>query len=533
MKNGYFQIGCSNGGTIVKVVKPEDGGRFVSAKEIADYLTLHGILYDAGAITRGIQEAAVAAKNEFLFLVNKDLVPEIRESYLLNISQDRMMAVAKFYPPSMKGQRMSADEFIHDLTHKGIIFGIQKEAIENFFKTPSYCTEFVVAKGEEPRQGADARIEYFFETDLRAKPTLSEDGSVDFFHLNTINHCKKDDILARLYPEDKGEDGTSIYGEHIKPREVKRRSLKFGRNIKLSEDRCVITSEVNGHVMLVEDKVFVSNVLEVENVDTATGNIDYEGSVQVNGNVCTNFKISARGNVQVRGVVEGAEIEADGDIIIERGMNGMGKGVLKAGGNVVSKFIENSSVKAGGYVSTESILHSTVMAGTEINVTGKKGFITGGRVCATNLIHVKTLGSPMGADTIVEIGVDPAVKVRMQELQKMVVEHKKSIDATHPVLTATLQKIQQGVKMKPEQLKYFQEMLQEENAKKQEMETALKEMERLQVILDESAAAKVEVTGEVYSGTKICIADVSMIVKNPMTYCKFIKSQGDVKMVAL
>ena len=53
------------------------------------------------------------------------------------------------------------------------------------------------------------------------------------------------------------------------------------------------------------------------------------------------------------------------------------------------------------------------MAGTEINVTGRKGFITGGRVSAANVIRVKTLGSPMGADTIVEVGADPSVKLRI------------------------------------------------------------------------------------------------------------------------
>ena len=58
-------------------------------------------------------------------------------------------------------------------------------------------------------------------------------------------------------------------------------------------------------------------------------------------------------------------------------------------------------------------------------------------------------------------------------------------------------------------------------------------MEGLQQLLDESAAAKIEVTGEVFGGTRICIADVSMVVKNSMTYCKFVKSQGDVKMVSL
>ena len=66
-----------------------------------------------------------------------------------------------------------------------------------------------------------------------------------------------------------------------------------------------------------------------------------------------------------------------------------------------------------------------------------------------------------------------------------------------------------------------------------EQEDCMKEMQSLQAILDESANARVEVTGEVFGGTRICIADVSMVVKNSMNYCKFIKSQGDVKMVAL
>lgn len=92
-------------------------------------------------------------------------------------------------------------------------------------------------------------------------------------------------------------------------------------------------------------------------------------------------------------------------------MNGMGRGVLATKGNVVAKYLENATVSAKGYVSTESILHSRVMAGTEINVTGRKGFITGGRVSAANVIRVKTLGSPMGADTIVEVGAGSVCEI--------------------------------------------------------------------------------------------------------------------------
>ena len=498
MRNGYFQIGCTGGGTVVRLVKPVDGGNEVTAREIAEYLSGHGIVYDAGLLTKGIQTAASVANNEFLFLVNKDIIPEIRESYVLTIRPDKMIASVRFYPPSMKGERMTAQEFLMDLKVKGIVFGIKEKEIEAFFEKPRYCTDFIVAMGVPARNGCDARIKYFFNTDLQSRPALSEDGSVDFFHLNTICHCKKGEVLARLYPEDPGENGTTIYGEIVKPREVKRKHLE----LEFMRTGCQLRNTVIG-------------------------------SVLVNGNVLTNFSIKAQGHVEIRGVVEGACIEAGGDIIIARGMNGMGRGVLATKGNVVAKYLENATVNAKGYVSTESILHSRVMAGTEINVTGRKGFITGGRVSAANVIRVKTLGSPMGADTIVEVGADPSVKLRIQELQKLVVEHKKAIEISHPVLTANMQKLRQGVKLKPDQMKYFQEMLQEENRRNQEIEQYLQEMESLQAILDASSNAKVEVSGEVFAGTKICIGDVSMVVKNSMKFCKFVKQQGDVKMTAL
>lgn len=533
MRNGYFQLVCGADETALKVFAPAGEGKPINLKELAEYLTRQGVAFEMPLLNRAIQESPRSENGEYQITLNRNPSVEVRENYLLHLSDDRMIAAARFYPPSVNGERMTVEEFFNDLEQKNIKYGVRTEELKKFFLQPAYCREILVARGLPPRHGTDARIEYYFETNLHAKPTLKEDGSVDFFNLNTINHCSKGDVLARLFPGNPGEAGRNIYGEPTKPRDIKRLSLKYGRNITLSDDHQVLTADVDGHVTLVEDKVFVSNVLEVENVDNATGNIDYDGSVRVNGNVCTNFSVKAKGDIEVKGVVEGAYLEAGGNIIINRGMNGMARGVLKAEGNVISKFIENSKVSAGGYVSTESILHSEVMAGTEITVDGRRGFITGGKVSAGNLIKVKMLGSAMGADTIVEVGADPAVKQRIQELQKLIMENKNQIDTIHPVLTATARKLSQGVKFKPEQIKYFQEMLTEEKQKKQEMEAGIKEMESLQLLLDGSAAAKVEVTGEVFVGTRICIADVSMIVRNSMKYCKFVKSQGDVKMTAL
>lgn len=150
---------------------------------------------------------------------------------------------------------------------------------------------------------------------------------------------------------------------------------------------------------LVGGKVFVSDVYEVPaDVDNSTGNIEYSGSVTVRGNVKGGFRISAKGDIVVEGIVEDAELYAGGQIIVKRGIHGMGKGVLQAGGNVLCKFIENAKVISGGYVDSEAILHSQVDAYSDVIVDGKKGFITGGIIRAGNLVSAKTIGICDGDD---------------------------------------------------------------------------------------------------------------------------------------
>lgn len=529
MKNGYFQLEAVSEGMNICIIPPEGEGEKVRINEVADYLNSRGYVYDLPALNKAI-ESGESAK----VMVTGTSESLERESYRLTLSEDNMLATVRFYAPAVNGELMTYEEFQKDLSFRYISYGICEDQLHAFFDEGKreYCTDIVVAQGLAPRHGTDARIEYYFNTDLSTKPAQNDDGSVDFFHLNTVCPCKAGQELARIIPADEGDFGYNIQGERIKPREVKRVSLKFGRNIELSEDRLSITSQVDGHVTLVDDKVFVSNILEVENVDNSTGNIDYEGSVEIKGNVCTNFEVRARGNIIVRGVVEGAILVAGGDIIIERGVNGMGKGVLAAKGNIVSKFLENTNASAGGYVSTDSILHSKVYAGTEVTVSGKKGFITGGQVCATNLISVKTLGSSMGASTIVEVGAQPEIKNRFHELQKQVAEDQKTLKSIQPILAAYEQKKNDGMQIEKEKLKYILSLKQVQTQKTHEIEKNLEEIERIQSLIENKNNAQVAVSGEVYPGTKIVISEVSMVVQKPMKFCRFVKKYGDVKMIS-
>ena len=524
--HSYFQIINEANKTCLKLVA---GKEPILVSEVVEYLERHQIAFNLPEVNK----AVLSLQSDTVIELCQQKTYPIKGELHLIISENRMHATGRFYPPSNDGPEMTETDIIEEMRFKGVVFGIDKDKIRYFLKEKEYCTNITLAQGKEVRQGTDAYIEYLFNTDLKAKPTVNPDGSVDFFHLNIINHVKKGDCLARLHPEDRGDDGMDVCGGIVHPRTVKKEIIRFGRNIELSEDRKEIYAQVDGHVTLVDNKVFVSNVMTVENVDLSTGDIEYEGNLQVNGNVCSNFRIKVHGDVEIRGVVEGAEIIAGGNITIARGVNGMNKGNLHAGGNIVAKYIENGTVEARGYVQADSILHRRVLAGTEIRVGGKKGFITGGYVCATNLVDVKTLGSELGANTIVEIGVSPETKQRYEYLQQQLAKDNKTISSARPILESTKTKIRSGVKLSPEQVRHVQELSNAVTKTKKNIEALTKELEQMEELLSVDSDAQIIVRGKVYPGTKLVIADVSKIIKTQVQYCRFVRQKGDVTMVGM
>ncbi len=524
-----FRLICDEKGARLKLFPATDGGAPIEIGTLVDYLNFSKVDF----LVPDVSKAVADLTEETTLELNTNPTAPIGESFSIEFTEENMACVGRFLPPSEGGSLNEFDDIMASLKRQGVVFGIKEDAIKEFLSDRKYFTDVILAEGKEPVQGQDAVIEYFFNTDLKARPTLKDDGSVDFFNLNIINHVSEGDLLARLTREVPGKYGQSVLGEKTKPRDVRKRVLRFGRNIRLSEDKNEIFSTCDGHVTLVDGRVFVSNVMQVENVDPSTGNIEYEGNVQVNGNVATNFSIKARGNVEVRGVVEGAEIQAGGNITIARGMNGMSRGVLKAGGNVIAQFIENSTVEADGYVEAGSIMHSQVLAGTEVHVGGKRGFISGGKVAATTLVEAKILGSDMGTDTIVEIGISPTIKRRHKELEEIIDGNNKTINRAIPILEAARDKAASGIEMSPEQIDNIKGLAAIVKTKKKEQHDNYAELEEIKALLADEKKASVVVKDTVYPGVKVAISDVSKIIKEPVKYCRFVKERGDVKMVGM
>lgn len=525
--NGYFQIINEEMQTSVMLYPAKDGGLELDITEVADYLTFREIDYNLSALYAAAKELSGEPKK--VFLNTRKGMPE-EEMLKVWISGDAMSATVRFYAPSNDGGVMDKEEIINDLKSRGVVFGICEEVLERFLARRQYCKDYEMALGQERTRGEDARVEFLFNTDTKARPTLQEDGSVDFFHLNTINNCNSGDVLARLIPPVPSQPGRTVRGELIPGRETKKAHLRFGKNVELSEDGNELIAKVSGHITLEGDRVSVSDVLSLKAVDSSTGNIEYSGSVQITGSVCENYSVHAGGNVVVEGVVEGAVIDAGGDVVIARGMNGMGKGRINAGGNVIAKFFENAEVSAGGYVDSDSILHSKVSAMDAVHVGGRRGFITGGYIRASNGVNVKNLGSNMGADTVVEVGVSPALKQRIQDLEDEISENNKLLRQLHPILSSASDKVKKGLPLPGDQISYIKELYVLYHSAKKEVRKDNRKLDELQEILENCKHAAVAVSGNVYAGTRIVIGDVSLVVKGNAGHCRFVRERGEVKM---
>jgi uncharacterized protein (DUF342 family) len=530
-RNGYFQLLSKADGTYLKIIEAEAGGEPLFYEEISSYLIDKKIYeYDKIAIGR----ALTLVKGSIEVKLSSAIIPSIDEYIKVEISEERLSAKARFYPPTNTGHLIGKEDIVSALVRTGVKYGLDEQVINSFLQDRNYCTDYILAKATPPVQGHDAVITYHFNTDLTLKPKRNDDGSVDFHQLDMISHCKKDDLLAILTPIDFGKPGIDVCGNVIRPNKVNNRVMRHGNKIYVSEDGLRMYSAVDGHVSLTDGRVFVSDTYEVHaDVDASTGDIVYDGNVVIKGNVITGFSVMAKGDIEVNGVVEGAYIEAGGQIVLKRGMQGMNKGILRANGNIITKFLENAEVIAGGYISTESILHCKVSAKGDIIVGGRRGFVTGGEIRSGSMISVKTAGSQMGTATLLEVGIDPKILEEFRDLEKrlaiMIADKEKLAQA----LIMFRKKLTMGVQITQEKKEYLKQVTQNNIMLETQIKESRKRYDDLKIEMDNNSSGTIKVSDIVYPGTKLVISNVIHYVREITHHSKFVRDRADIKVLPL
>jgi len=534
LQNAWFKLDTKEDGLYIILYPPSDGGAEVTFFELNLYLVRNKVILKQAAKDK-LKQALESQTEKCEIQIRDEGILPVDESLTVNLSNDKMRAMVRFYSPSEDGKQVAdKEDFLGRLSEAGVKFGIKEDVVEEWLKDRRYCTDILIAEGVLPEDSTDASIEYSFNAKKEFRPTVDENDNIDFHKLNLIDHVTEKDVLAVLTPAYEGKGGKNVLGLDIPARKPVRYTLNAGNNTELSEDGCVLTAATSGHVEMHQGKINVNNIYMIKgNVDAGTGDIEYNGSVKVSGDVLTGYAVNATGDIYVDGVVEAAYLNAGGQIVLTKGMHGDAKGSLKAGGNIAAKFIQACSVESGGDVTSGSILHSKVSAKNSIVVKSKRGVISGGEFKAGTLISAVAVGSPAMTNTQLEIGPDETLLEQYHNLESLLVEKRLAQRKARQTFDIAKRRLESASPLPPDKAQYLDAIQNQLTMADTEISELMIRYNQFKEELDKNDAGRIVVKGDVYEGTRIVISDMSYYVRSHISQCQFLIDGSEIKTIAL
>ena len=346
------------------------------------------------------------------------------------VAGDDMSAAINLSPPK-GGKQATIEDVLQALHDAGVNFGIDQAALVQA------CTEgavqaLLVATGAAPQDGIDTNFEEMVANSSDRTPRLNAAGLIDYREHSAITLVEPGAPLMRRIPPTPGIDGRSIKGHIVAPRPG--RDEPFATTLPGSEidrdDPNVLKASIAGLPVRVPYGVIVEPVLRVAEVNLATGNLYFDGTVHVDGDVNNTMKVQASGDIVVQGTVEGAVLEAGGNITIRGGVIAQARVMAK--GAISARFVEGSSLSAGTVIALDDMaLESSLVSGNQILIGIKapqRGRLVGGSTQTMMLLRVPLLGSNRAAATRVNVGCNPELEAQYQALQERIAAEKTNED---------------------------------------------------------------------------------------------------------
>lgn len=374
--------------------------------------------------------------------VGKKLLSEFKEeAYDLTVESQKSQfeCLASITVHDLENSIAPAD-LINLLKPLGISESLDLEQVAIF------CTEsaqgnnpknFLLAEGVSPVTGKDGWFELAANTG-KEKTEFKEDekGRVDFKAVQTFSNIEPGQVIGIIHPPGEGTPGKTITGEPIPPQPGKPVNLIAGDGVKLSQDDTQAIATKAGRVVFENRYLTISEELIISgDVDLKVGNINFNGFVEIKGDVLDDFNIRASKGISVLGAIGACRIESDGPVSIGS-MAGMGSGLIRCKGDLQARYLNQVTVECWGDVRVAyEIRNSLVKATGAISVPA--GVITGGQSVSLEGIEAKILGARAGAKTILTAGVYFPDSDRLQFLRtrlKSITYQLKKTDEILPLL---------------------------------------------------------------------------------------------------
>ncbi len=352
----------------------------------------------------------------------------------VTIAEDKMSASLSLAPAVGLGKPASEDAVMAALSSAGVREGIIEGRVSGALRALAkgeQIKELTVAEGTPARDGGSDRLELLVGEAAHNRVVIGRDGAADYKNLNRIITVKSGQEVARIIPAEKmPEDGQDVLGNTVTAERGEGAPVELVANLTRrveADGKVTILADCAGEFIRQGNRLEVRKTHTVQgDVGVKTGNIKFAGTVQIAGSVTNGYAVMASGAIHVSESVDGALLSADDDIIIQQGVRGQGKAVLRSKKRISAAFMEQATILAIGDVAVKNhCMRCDVKCNSEVQLSGEKGSVVGGTIRSRRGLLATNIGNDRGIRTELSFGQDYLIRDQIEKEEREIAKIKK------------------------------------------------------------------------------------------------------------
>ncbi|EEZ89472.1 conserved hypothetical protein [Vibrio harveyi 1DA3] len=448
------------------------------------------------------------------------------------------------------GRGLRGPEIVQALAHARVSKGINKLALKKVMVVssqlkPGETFTQPVAVGKQPVKGKDAiftpLVKDITKRILKPKEGQSTSDKIDLRNLGETIAVDIGDEVMRRTPATKGIPGFTVQGRVIPPQAGKDSPIKPGKGTEISKaDPNLLLASVSGTPLIKDKTIEVDNALCLNSVGVNTGHVKFKGNVIIGGNIESGMIVKATGSITVGGFIESADVQAEGDIQVAKGIightvsDGQPKSChVRTKTSIRASYAQYCELQSGEDI--ELAVHSMnndIVCGrnlTILDASGKNGTLSGGDAKVGSKVLCSQLGVEGDTATKVEAFANYALyKERIASLKE---EYKSAQEGTMDVIRKELEfKKRPKAERTDEEQAQIEVMKAQNNARLEEVKQKLEHTEQeFEVSLEENI---VEAKDRVFTRVTVQFGDEQVTTKRTHGGCVFSFNQYEIKVAA-
>ncbi len=300
---------------------------------------------------------------------------------------------------------------LEELAKLGIVHGTEafEAALLDAIQQKRELVGLSVAAGTPSLRGETPYLHYF-----SGERSPAEGANQDVRQSQNSQLVRRGYLIAEVRFKE-GLPAITVKGQKLHLRAPASAEWKAGEGVRLEENsrfyatREGLLSEHAGQLSIEEAYIHEGSV------NLSSGNLSFEGSVVIKGDIEAGATVRVNGQLLVEGMIAQAMVYVKGQLAVKGGIITGSNGRVEVEGGLSCNFIEQSEIQVrGDLLVARSVLNSHLVVGGAILLKDSRSQISGGQVSSTRLIRTAQLGNDQGSQTECRIGADFDSAVRLR-----------------------------------------------------------------------------------------------------------------------